>query len=155
MDKHSASTPDEAVIKHLDLDLAVDMAAHRINGTATYAITNRGKGHIVFDTDGGMEIRAVKDGMGNALMYELGEQTFLGRALMVDIGKDVERVSIDYTPVPRLPRCNGCRPSRPATRSIPSCSRKGRPSSRAPGSPCRTARESASRTMPECAFPAS
>lgn len=100
MDKHSASTPEEAVVKHLDLELEVDMAARRINGTATYAITNHGKGHIVFDTDGGMEIRAVKDGMGNALTYKLGEQTFLGRALMVDIGKDVEKVSIAYTTGP-------------------------------------------------------
>jgi len=52
MDQHSHARPQEAVITHLDLDLKVDMAAHRIEGTATYAIQAPQADSIVFDTDG-------------------------------------------------------------------------------------------------------
>ena len=95
MDKHSASTPDEAYITHLDLELAVDMAAEVITGTATYDIVNHGKGRIVFDTRG-LTIAEVKDADGRVLKHTLGDSTFLGRALMVEIGPEVKRLSIAY-----------------------------------------------------------
>ncbi|MFZ1686548.1 MAG: M1 family metallopeptidase [Flavobacteriales bacterium] len=96
MDTHSASTPDEAYITHLDLDIRVDMAERTIAGTASYDIVNRGKGRIVFDTDG-LTITEVKDADGKVLKHTLGDTTFLGRALMVDIGPEVKRLSIAYS----------------------------------------------------------
>ena len=96
MDTHSASTPDEAYITHLDLNLRVDMAARTIAGIAKYDIVNRGKGRIVFDTDG-LVITEVKDADGNLLKHTLSDSTFLGRALMVDIGPQVKQLSIAYS----------------------------------------------------------
>ncbi|MEO8067183.1 MAG: M1 family metallopeptidase [Flavobacteriales bacterium] len=95
MDKHSASTPDEAFITHLDLDIKVDMLAKAITGIATYDIVNRGKGHIVFDTDG-LTVVEVKDAQGNVLKHSMSDSTFLGRALIVDIGPEVKRLSVAY-----------------------------------------------------------
>lgn len=95
MDKHSASTPDEAYITHLDLDLVVDMVAQAISGSASYDIVNLGRGRIVFDTRG-LIISEVKDADGKVLKHTMGDSTFLGRALMVEIGPDVKRLSIAY-----------------------------------------------------------
>jgi len=95
MDHHSHARPQEAVITHLNLDLAVDMDARRITGTADYTIKAPAADSIVFDTDG-LEILGVTLADGTAAPYALGEPGLLGRALSVRIPKGTERVAIRY-----------------------------------------------------------
>ena len=95
MDGHSHARPAVAVIKHLDLDIAVDMQAKRITGTASYDIERTGD-TIVFDIDGLM-IDGVADGTGKELSYSIGDSTFLGRALSVALPEGVDRIAISYS----------------------------------------------------------
>jgi aminopeptidase N len=95
MDHHSHSRPNEAVITHLDLDVAVDMDAHSIRGTASYRIKGAAGGRIVLDTDG-IQVEAVEDLNGTALSYQLGDSTFLGRPLEITLGKDTKGITVHY-----------------------------------------------------------
>ncbi len=95
MDPHSCARPDEAVVTHLDLDLNVDMGAHRISGTATYALKRSSGDTVRFDTDG-LSIRSVKLPDGSPAEYTLGDSTFLGRALTVELPEGVDTVIIEY-----------------------------------------------------------
>ena len=50
IDVHSYAKPDEAVIKHLSLDLVVDFTIKKLSGTATYDIeVNEGADSIILD----------------------------------------------------------------------------------------------------------
>jgi aminopeptidase N len=99
MDPHSHARPNEAVITHLDLDLAVDMSARRIQGTATYAISAKDADSIVFDTEG-LDIQGVTLEDGSKAPFTLGAESLLGRALTISIPKGTERLSIAYATGP-------------------------------------------------------
>jgi leukotriene-A4 hydrolase len=95
MDHHSCARPEEAVITHLDLDISVDMEARRISGSAAYVL-KRGAGNSVrFDTDG-LTIGSVMLGDGTPAQFELGDSTFLGRPLIVQLPEKADRVIINY-----------------------------------------------------------
>ncbi|MBL7952673.1 MAG: M1 family metallopeptidase [Flavobacteriales bacterium] len=95
MDHHSHSRPNEAVITHLDLDVEVDMDEEEVRGTATYDIQAEDTRSIVLDTDG-LFIDEVTDANGAPLEFELGDSTFLGRALKVMLPTPTKRVRIAY-----------------------------------------------------------
>ncbi len=95
MDPHSCARPEEAVVTHLDLDLKVDMNARRISGTATYALKRSSGDTVRFDTDG-LSIRSVKLPDGSAAAYVLGDTTFLGRTLSVELPEGADTVVIEY-----------------------------------------------------------
>lgn len=96
MDNHSSARPNEAVIKHLDLDIAVDMEEQRISGSASYDLEVYSGSSISLDTDGGLEVLGVTDGGGNSLDFTLGEETSLGRSLVVDLPSGTERITVRY-----------------------------------------------------------
>ena len=49
-DEHSFSKPNDAIAKHLDLDIKVDFESQSISGKATWTIDNTSKGNeIIFD----------------------------------------------------------------------------------------------------------
>jgi len=95
MDTHSNALPNEAVITHMDLDITVDMVAQQIQGTATFDIEATGD-QIILDTDG-LTILSVTDSAGKALVHSLGDSTFLGRALKVDLPTGTKRISVAYS----------------------------------------------------------
>ena len=95
MDPHSCARPEEAVITHLSLDLHVDMAAHRLKGTAAYSLKRSSGDSVRFDTDG-LIIRAVRLGDGSPAPYTLGDSSFLGRPLTVELPEGADSVIIDY-----------------------------------------------------------
>ena len=99
MDSHSAARPQEAVITQLQLDIAVDMQAHRITGTASYALAPGHGARVVMDTDG-LRIDSVTDGGGRSLPYELGEAGPFGAALEVELADQVDTIRIAYTTGP-------------------------------------------------------
>lgn len=100
MDHHSHARPAEAVITHLDLAIEVDMDAKRIQGTASYAIKQHRARRIVLDTDG-LEVLGVLLGDGVPATWSLGDSSFLGRPLIVDIPEDASRIVVAYRTGPQ------------------------------------------------------
>ena len=97
-DPHSFSEPEKAVVKHLDLELAVDFSSHIISGRATWDIQNVSEADsIVFDTHQLKIDKVTLDGSADSAEYTLGqEHKILGRALTIKITPDTKKVSIWY-----------------------------------------------------------
>ncbi len=94
-DIHSFARPDEAVVRHLALDLDVDFDAKRLSGTATLEIETSGDAReLVLDTQG-LTIERV------SAAYSLGdEQKYLGRPLTIAIEPGTKSVIIRYSSSP-------------------------------------------------------
>lgn len=96
MDHHSSARPQEAVIKHLDLDIVVDMDEQRITGSASYDLGLYSGNSIALDTDGGLEVLGVSDRVGNSLDFTMADDTLLGRPLVVQLPNGTDRITIQY-----------------------------------------------------------
>ncbi len=118
MDPHSCARPDEAVITHLELDLKVDMAARRLSGTASYKIQRTKGDSVRFDTDG-LTIRAVRLADGSPAAFTLGDSSFLGRALSVELPAGADRISIDYETGPNARALQWLLPEQTTDKSAP------------------------------------
>lgn len=118
MDPHSCARPEEAVITHLALDLKVDMASHRLSGTAAYALKRSGGDSVRFDTDG-LTIRSVKTGNGSPAEFTLGDSSLLGRALTVKLPEGADSVIIDYETGPNARALQWLSPEQTADKSKP------------------------------------
>ena len=118
MDPHSNARPAEARITHLDLDIHVDMDAHRITGMAHYDIDAPKADRILFDTEG-LRIERVLLDDGKEAEFSLGDSTLLGRSLEVRIGRGTKRVSIAYHTGEGARALQWLRPQQTADRSQP------------------------------------
>lgn len=100
-DIHSFSRPDEAVVKHLALDLTADFGRHQLTGSATLQIETRGGAReLVLDTNGLSVSRVTLDD-GSSAKFALGtEQKYLGRSLTIAIKPETKSVKIDYATSP-------------------------------------------------------
>lgn len=98
VDHHTYAKPEEAVISHLDLDVSIDFEIKTITGTAAYTITkSKFTNEIILDTNG-LTIKEVKDGFGNDLSFEVGEEKpFLGSPLIIQLKSTTSNISIGYT----------------------------------------------------------
>ena len=96
MDSHSYAKPDQAVVKHLDLELDVDFDNHQISAVAHWTIDNLGADTIFFDTDGLLIEKVVLDDRVKSTFF-LGERDeILGQELAVMIQPSTKKVSIHY-----------------------------------------------------------
>ena len=100
-DIHSFARPEEAVVKHLALDLNVDFDRQQLAGVATLTIETSGSAReLALDTNG-LTIDKVTLDSGRQTHFRLGEaQPHLGRPLIIDIERDTKTVSIQYTSAP-------------------------------------------------------
>jgi len=100
-DIHSFARPDEAVVRHLTLDLTVDFQRQRLSGSATLQIETRDDAReLVLDTNG-LTIDRVVLGDGSEATFALGDpKPFLGRALTIRIKPETKSVRIDYASSP-------------------------------------------------------
>jgi leukotriene-A4 hydrolase len=100
-DAHSAAKPEEAVIKHLSLDLNIDFSKHIITATAKYrAEFFTPSREIILDTRD-LEIISVQSPSGSALKYTLGEdRPFLGKALSILVDGTSNEFLINYRTTP-------------------------------------------------------
>ena len=97
-DHHSFALPDEAVINHLDLDIAVDFEEKLIAGKASYAIANNEADKIFFDTRNlNIEKVTLGDDEEETNFNLLEEKPVLGQALEVVIKPNTEKVNIYYS----------------------------------------------------------
>ncbi len=100
-DIHSFARPDEAVVKHLALDLNVDFDRKQLAGVATLTIEKSAAAReLVLDTNG-LTIDKVTLDAGKPAFFRVGEpQPHLGRPLSIDLEQDTKTVSIQYTSAP-------------------------------------------------------
>ena len=100
-DIHSFARPDEAVVRHLALDLGVDFDRSQLAGSATLHIdTNGDARELVLDTNG-LTIDRVTLDSGKETTFQLGEaKPHLGRPLTIAIEPGTKSVKIDYASSP-------------------------------------------------------
>ena len=94
-DTHSYAQPNEAVTKHLSLDISVDFEKEIIRGTATYDIINNDAAKIVFDSKHLIIHKTMVD--GKEVNFTLGaNDPILGQSLTIPIEKNSKKVAITY-----------------------------------------------------------
>lgn len=99
---HSFSRPDEAVVKHLDLDIKVDFSKKQLSGVAGLKIENRGRVNKLYLDSRDLEIEKVTlDEDQTPTKFELGKsEEYLGQPLIIDIDPSTTMVNIAYTTSP-------------------------------------------------------
>jgi leukotriene A-4 hydrolase/aminopeptidase len=119
IDPHSAAKPQDAVVKHLDLEIKVDFKSKTLDGIATYdVVVSPGANAIFFDTKG-LTIRSVTDGQ-SPLEHQLGKEVpHLGQPLMVQVTPQTKRVVIDYATSPGAEALQWLDPSQTAGKRKP------------------------------------
>jgi leukotriene A-4 hydrolase/aminopeptidase len=101
-DQYSYARPNEAVIKHLDLDIEVNFRNKKITGKATFQIENKtGTDKIFFDTKH-LDIEKVTLGKGDQPtdFALVGYEEYLGRKLEVSIEPYTRTINIFYSTRP-------------------------------------------------------
>lgn len=98
-DPHSFSNPNQAVAKHLDLDIKVDFDTQTISGKASWTIDNSSKGkEIVFDEN---TLNIAKVTLGDEekeTQFKLGKEVeYHGKPLHIAIDANTTKVNIYYT----------------------------------------------------------
>lgn len=125
-DIHSFAVPAEARVTHVALDLRTDFAARQLSGRATLDIQRvPGASRIVLDTRD-LDIRAVTDTSGKALVHALGDSVpLLGRPLTVTLpvatggDGDKTRIVIDYATRPSAAALQWLAPEQTAGKKQP------------------------------------
>ncbi len=119
-DAHSFAKPEMAVIKHLDLDIDVDMDAHIIRGTASFDIIRTSGDHISFDTDN-LVIIKVTDENGQDLEHDFWNKTpmGMGQPLCIRLPNGVNRVNIMYRTNPGAKALQWLAPAQTTDKQMP------------------------------------
>ncbi len=102
-DPHSFARPEEVVVRHLDLDLAVDFDRKVLEGTAALTIENRSGARTLHLDTRDLTIEKVTLGPEKTpTIFALRpEIQHLGRDLAIDVAADTTRVTIHYRTSPR------------------------------------------------------
>ncbi len=101
-DAHSYSRPDEVVMRHLELDLAVNFQEKSLSGYAKLSIENlKGADTLFLDTRD-LSIEKVVNADGKELKFSLGKsEPFIGQALAIPIEKSTKEVTVYYHTQPQ------------------------------------------------------
>jgi leukotriene-A4 hydrolase len=100
-DAHSFARPQEAVVRHLDLNLAVDFDARRLRGSATLTIDNLTKGNSLHLDARDLSIDSVVLDDGAKARFDLMPAVpFLGSELVVQIKPETRKLTVYYTTSP-------------------------------------------------------
>ncbi|MEK6651011.1 MAG: M1 family metallopeptidase [Bacteroidota bacterium] len=120
-DPHSFARPDEVVVTHLHLDVAVDFDRHQIAGTATLTLNNKtGARKVHLDTRD-LEIASVTlVPESTVAVWKLGEPVpLLGRELTIEIGTSTKQVAIKYATSPSAAALQWLEPAQTAGKKKP------------------------------------
>ena len=120
-DPHSYAKPDEALIKHLTLDLRVDFNAKMLSGTARIDFENKSNSDkIILDTRGLSIEKVTLDSTSELTNFVLGkEDEFLGQSLTVNIQNNTKSISIHYSTSPEAPALQWLSPEQTAGKKSP------------------------------------
>lgn len=118
-DSHSYAQTDEAIAKHLDLDIVVDFENKSLKGTASWDIDNIKKGNKVYFDINHLEITKVMIG-DKETTFQIGEsKAFLGQSLGIDIAADTKNVTIHYSTKPESEALQWLNPQQTAGKKLP------------------------------------
>lgn len=119
-DVHSYSRPDEIAVEHLDLDLTVDFAAHRLEGRASWRLDRRSDAaQVVLDTKD-LEILSVTLDDGIETQWTLGDDTpWLGSRLAIDVTPETRVVQVEYKSSPGATAVQWLSPGQTAGGELP------------------------------------
>ena len=119
MDTHSYAQPDQAVVRHLSLDLTADFTAKKIFGTATYDITVQpGADSIILDSRD-LEIQKVMVDDAET-PFTLGTSTeWLGQPLSIPVKTGSKKIAITYSTRPGAEALQWLEPSQTAGKKLP------------------------------------
>lgn len=120
VDPHSFSSPERAVVKHLQWYADVDFATRTIRATASWEIDNTsGSGAIILDTKE-LLIRQVTLDDQQPTEYQLSpSDTILGQALSVQIKPGTKRINISYETSPEAEALQWLEPAQTAAKEHP------------------------------------
>ena len=97
-DVHSFARPQEAVVRHLDLQLKVDFNKRTLEGTATLSFDNLSGTDRLYLDSRDLSIRGVKLDDGTEAKWELmPAQPVLGSGLIIHIEPTSKKVVVEYS----------------------------------------------------------
>lgn len=98
-DEHSFSNPEQAIVKHLDLDIKVDFDTQSITGKASWQIENTSKGNeIIFDENTLIITKVTLGDEEKETTFHLGKEIeFHGKPLHITIEPNTTKVNIYYS----------------------------------------------------------
>lgn len=98
VDPHSFARPDQAVVKHIDLNLTVDFAAQQLSGSAQLQIENiSGGSQLILDDAGYVIEKVTLNKEKHPAKFEVGKpEPFLGNPLVITIEPDTNEIDITY-----------------------------------------------------------
>ena len=101
VENHSFASPD-VIVKHLDINLAVDFANKRLTGNVGLYIENTtGSNRLILDTRDLMITKVTTGDKRRPTSFALGDSVpHLGRPLIIDIEPDTKLVTVDYETLP-------------------------------------------------------
>ena len=120
-DEHSFSKPNDAVAKHLDLDINVDFETQTISGKASWTIDNLSKGNkIIFDEN---TLNITKITLGDdekETKFSVGtEVEFHGKPLHIQIEPSTTKVNIYYSTTKNAVALQWLKPEQTADKKKP------------------------------------
>lgn len=116
LDPHSHARPNEVVVRHVALDLSVDLDARRLVGSARLDLEHRDPtaSVLVLDT-WRLSVERVTAGDGSALPFSLGEEDpVLGSALRIEVGT-TDQVVVHYATSPEARALQWLEPAQTAS----------------------------------------
>lgn len=117
-DTHSYAKPNEAVAKHLQLDIDVNFDQKLISGTATYTIENYAGTEIIFDAKNLIIEKATVD--GKEVVFTLGaNDAVLGQSLTIPIKDNSKKVAITYKTTDKTEALQFLNPQQTADKEFP------------------------------------
>jgi len=100
-DVHSFARPQEAVVRHLDLQLNVDFNKRMLAGTATLSFDNLSGTDRLYLDSRDLSIRGVKLDDGTEAKWELmPAQPVLGSGLIIHVKPATNKVVVEYSTTP-------------------------------------------------------
>ncbi|MEO8087334.1 MAG: M1 family metallopeptidase [Bacteroidota bacterium] len=119
-DPHSFAKPNEAVVKHLDLNLTVDFEKKILSGSATLDVELKNNStQIILDTRD-LRIEKVVLDDGSEAKFTLGDEVkFLGRPLTVNLTPATKTLTIYYSTSPEAGALQWLTPAQTAGKKSP------------------------------------
>ncbi|MBP6649968.1 MAG: M1 family metallopeptidase [Bacteroidia bacterium] len=120
-DPHTFARPEEAVIKHLELDLTVNFEKKILTGTARIQFERKGDAsQIILDTRDLTIQKVLMNDAEKPLAFQLGDTVpFLGRALVVNLTPETKSITIYYTTSPDAAALQWLNPEQTAGKKSP------------------------------------
>ena len=117
-ESHSFALPNNAVIKHLDLNIETDFENQVVSGSATYIIESNDATEIILDSKF-LDIESVQAD-GKNTNFSLGEfNEMLGQSLTIDIKEDTKTITVFYKTTSKTEALQWLNPQQTADKNHP------------------------------------